>query len=138
MIEPRRMKNYWKQAKLLLRVICGRRKTWNFWFRLLELLGWLFFVFILIRGEKLTWILFIFIFFGEVMGKLEMIWTNGFLLPKLFWSTVRKHCSSDRDILLKFKAEGQEFADHYNNLFKLVTDRSSVLPFCPNRTEQVN
>ena len=34
---------------------------------------------------------------------------NGFLLPKLFWPTVRKNCSSDREILLKFKAEGQEF-----------------------------
>ena len=31
------------------------------------------------------------------------------LLPKLFWSTVRKNCSSDRENLLKFKAEGREF-----------------------------
>ena len=35
---------------------------------------------------------------------------NGILLPKLFWPTVRKKCSSDREKLLKFKAEGQEFA----------------------------
>ena len=44
---------------------------------------------------------------------------NGILLPKLFWPTVRKNCSSDREKLLKF--EGREFAtfwDDLNNLFK--------------------
>ena len=35
---------------------------------------------------------------------------NGILLPKLFWPTVRKHCSSDWEKLLKIKAEGQEFS----------------------------
>ena len=35
---------------------------------------------------------------------------NGILLPKLFWSTVRKNCSSDREKLLKFEAESREFA----------------------------
>ena len=35
---------------------------------------------------------------------------NGILLPKLFWSTVSKNCSSDPEKLLKFEAEGQEFA----------------------------
>ena len=35
---------------------------------------------------------------------------NGILLPKLFWPTVRKNCSSDRENLLKFEAEGREFA----------------------------
>ena len=35
---------------------------------------------------------------------------NGILLPKLFWPTVRKNCSSDREKLLKFEAEGFEFA----------------------------
>ena len=34
----------------------------------------------------------------------------GILLPKLFWLTVRNNCSSDREKLLKFKAEGLEFA----------------------------
>ena len=33
----------------------------------------------------------------------------GILLPKLFWPTVRKNCSSDQEKLLKFKAEGREF-----------------------------
>ena len=36
--------------------------------------------------------------------------TIGFLLTKLFWPTVRKNCSSDREKLLKFEAEGQDFA----------------------------
>ena len=35
---------------------------------------------------------------------------NGILIPKLFWPTVRKNCSSDWEKILKFKAEGQEFA----------------------------
>ena len=34
---------------------------------------------------------------------------NGILLPKLFWPTVRKNCSSVREKLLKFEAEGLEF-----------------------------
>ena len=39
------------------------------------------------------------------------LFIDGILLPKLFWPTVRKKkCSSDREKLLKFKAEGQEFA----------------------------
>ena len=33
----------------------------------------------------------------------------GILLPKLFWPTVRKNFSSDREKLLKFEAEGREF-----------------------------
>ena len=33
---------------------------------------------------------------------------NGILLPKLFWPTVRKNCSTDREKLLKFKAEGRD------------------------------
>ena len=35
---------------------------------------------------------------------------NGILLPKLFWPNVRKKCSSDGVKLLKFEAEGREFA----------------------------
>ena len=34
----------------------------------------------------------------------------GILLPKLLWPTVRKNCSSDWEKLLKFEAEGREFA----------------------------
>jgi hypothetical protein len=32
------------------------------------------------------------------------------LLSKLFWPTVRKKCSSYREKLLKFEADGWEFA----------------------------
>ena len=41
---------------------------------------------------------------------LSIFFGIGILLPKLFWPTVRKNCSSDREKLLKFEAEGQEFA----------------------------
>ena len=45
----------------------------------------------------------------------------GILLPKLFWPTVRKKCSSDQEKLLKSEAEGREFAnvflDHSNIFF---------------------
>ena len=43
-------------------------------------------------------------------SKRQLKGLNGILLPKLFWTTVRKNCSSDREKLLKFKAEGWEFA----------------------------
>ena len=46
---------------------------------------------------------------------------NGILLPKLFWPTVRKICSSDREKLWnsRLKAENlQHFWDHWNNLLK--------------------
>ena len=33
----------------------------------------------------------------------------GILFPKLFWTSVRKKCSSDREKLLKFEAEGRKF-----------------------------
>ena len=41
---------------------------------------------------------------------LRIFTRNGILLPKLFWPTVRKNCSSDREKLLKFEAEGLAFA----------------------------
>ena len=40
---------------------------------------------------------------------------NGILLPKLFWPTVRKKCSSDREKLLKFEIEGREFANFWDH-----------------------
>ena len=42
------------------------------------------------------------------------IW-NGILLLKLFWPNVRKKCSSDREKLLKFEAEGREFANFWDH-----------------------
>ena len=43
-------------------------------------------------------------------------WVNGILLPKLVWPTVRKKCSSDQEKLLKFEAEGPEFANILRSL----------------------
>ena len=44
----------------------------------------------------------------------------GILLPKLFWPTVRKHCSDDQEKLLKFKAEGWEFAKFLRSLEQFI------------------
>ena len=41
---------------------------------------------------------------------------NGILLPKLFWPTVRKNCSSDRERLVKLEAEGREFPKFLRSL----------------------
>ena len=42
---------------------------------------------------------------------------SGILLPLLFWpTTVRKNCSSCREKLLKFEAEGREFAKVLSSL----------------------
>ena len=49
---------------------------------------------------------------------------NGILLAKLFWSTVRKKCFSDWEKILKFEAEGREFAKILRSLEK----------FCWNNT----
>ena len=44
---------------------------------------------------------------------LQISQNHGILLPKLYWPTDRKNCSSDREKLLKLEAEGQEFEkDH--------------------------
>ena len=45
---------------------------------------------------------------------------NGILLPKLFWPTVRKNCSSDQEKLLKLKAEGREFAKILRSLEQFI------------------
>ena len=44
----------------------------------------------------------------------------GILLPKLFWPTVTKNCSSDREKLLKFEAEGREFAKFLRSLEQFI------------------
>ena len=43
----------------------------------------------------------------------EVVWRNGVLLPKVFWPTVRKKCSSDWEKLLKFETEGREFENFW-------------------------
>ena len=45
---------------------------------------------------------------------------NGILLPKLFWPTVRKNCSSDWERLLKFEAEGRELAKFLRSLEQFI------------------
>ena len=45
---------------------------------------------------------------------------NCILLPKLFRPTVRKNCSSDQEKLLKFEAEGREFAKFLRSLEQFI------------------
>ena len=45
---------------------------------------------------------------------------NGILLPKLFWPTVRKDCSSDREKHLKFEAEGRKFSKFLRSLEQFI------------------
>ena len=45
---------------------------------------------------------------------------NDIFLPQLFWPTVRKSCSSDREKLLKFEAEGREFAKILRSLEQFI------------------
>ena len=58
---------------------------------------------------KLPWNKVLYIFLNFKNSDTTPKCGNGILLPKLFWPTVRKNCSSDREKLLKFEAEGQEF-----------------------------
>ena len=51
---------------------------------------------------------------------------NGILLPKLFWPTVRKNCSSDQEKVLNL----QNFWDHWNNLFKQWKVRTFLVTEC--------
>ena len=46
------------------------------------------------------------------------------LLPKIFWPIVRKDCSTDREKLLKFEAEGQEFAEFLSSLDRTIYSNS--------------
>ena len=60
----------------------------------------------------------------------QITWKNGILLPKLFWPTVRKKCSSDREKLWKFKAEGQEFANFLRSLEQFIQTVKGQNNFC--------
>ena len=44
----------------------------------------------------------------------------GILLPKLFWPTVRRNCSSDWEKLLKFEAEGWECTTFLRSLEQFI------------------
>ena len=59
---------------------------------------------------------------------------NVILLPKLFWYTVRKNCSSDWEKRLKFEAEGQEFAKFLRWIEQFIqTEQWQVRTICGNR-----
>ena len=60
----------------------------------------------------------------------SVTYTNGILLPKLFWATVRKNCSSDREKLLKFEAEGLEFANFLRLLDQFIQTVKGQNNFC--------
>ena len=49
-----------------------------------------------------------------------MIFRIGIFLPKLLLPTVRKNCSSDKEKLLKFEAEGREFANFLRSLEQFI------------------
>ena len=50
----------------------------------------------------------------------QILKIKGILLTKLFLPTVRKKCSNDQEKLLKFEAEGQEFAQILRSLEQFV------------------
>ena len=54
-------------------------------------------------------------------------WT-GTLFPKLFWPTMRKNCSNDQEKLLKFEADGWEFAKFLISL-ELYSNRERPVTF---------
>ena len=45
---------------------------------------------------------------------------RGILFPKLFWTSVRKNCSSDQEKCLKLEAEGREFANFLRSLEQFI------------------
>jgi hypothetical protein len=55
---------------------------------------------------------------------------HGILLPKLFRPTVRKKCSSDREKLLKFEAEGREFEIFLRSLEQFIRPVKGQTNFC--------
>ena len=57
---------------------------------------------------------------SKVIPEIESKKYNGILLPKLFWPTVRKNCSSDWENFLKFEAEGREFAKVLRSLEQFI------------------
>ena len=58
--------------------------------------------------------------FKTIFDLLQIDGNNGILLPKLFWPTVRKKCSSDLEKLLKFEAEAREFAKFLRSLEQFI------------------
>ena len=57
-------------------------------------------------------------------------WTNGILLPKLLWHSVRKNCSRDQEKLLKFEAEGQVSSKILRSLDQFIQKMKGQNNFC--------
>ena len=58
--------------------------------------------------------------FCPIFDDLEIWVENGILLPKLFWPTEGNFFSSDQEKLLKFEAEGWDFAKFLRSQEKLI------------------
>ena len=52
--------------------------------------------------------------------RIEIDSMNNGILPKLFWPTVRKSCSSDREKISKFEAEGRVFDKFLRSLEQFI------------------
>ena len=65
--------------------------------------------------KKCTKMPMLYVFLVKYFGQ-ERKLINGVLLPKLFWPTVRKNWSSDREKVLKFETEGREFENFLRSL----------------------
>ena len=61
-------------------------------------------------------------FFLQIFALAFKKWLNknGVLLPKLFWPTVMKNCSSDQEKLFKFKVEGREITKFLWSLEQVI------------------
>ena len=57
---------------------------------------------------------------GGSMGNGGVYSPGMVLLPKLFWPSVKKKYSSDREKLLKFEAEGREFENFLRSLKQFI------------------
>ena len=53
-------------------------------------------------------------------GHWNKIWTSRILLQQLFWPSIRRNYSSDKEFFLKFEAEGEEFAKNFRSLEQFV------------------
>ena len=60
----------------------------------------------------------------------SVTYINGILLPKMFWPTLREYCSSDWEKLLKFEAEGREFAKFLRSLEQFIQTVKGQNKFC--------
>ena len=72
---------------------------------------------------KFRRIILTYLFTNCLLSQVSALVRNDILLPKLFWPTVRKKCSSDWEKHLKFEDEGRKFLvkECFFNLFLEVS-----------------